>query len=164
MHDTIETTVICPKCDAAFTLSYSRYAHEKTHTCSVCGTSIPLPENPPSSGQPELATAPHRRFFASWITENRYMLCGVVCLLVAVVSMAITLTAADIYIPLSCLALVFGVLAVMDRKPIQGLLLILAITILGSLLGNYLIEKRTNEESQKFNNQMQKTLDALRGK
>jgi hypothetical protein len=44
MHDTIETTVTCPKCDAAYTLKYSRYSPEKTHTCSACGEQIPLPE------------------------------------------------------------------------------------------------------------------------
>jgi hypothetical protein len=48
----IETTVICPKCDAAFVLKYSPYAREKTHTCSSCGTVIPLPQMTLQNQQP----------------------------------------------------------------------------------------------------------------
>ena len=51
MND-IETTVTCPKCDAAYKLKYSRYSPEKTHTCSACGEKIPLPEKAPEPVAP----------------------------------------------------------------------------------------------------------------
>jgi hypothetical protein len=51
MND-IESTVTCPKCDAAYKLKYSRYSREKTHTCSACGEQIPLPEDTPEKLKP----------------------------------------------------------------------------------------------------------------
>jgi hypothetical protein len=65
MHD-IETTVTCPKCDAAYKLKYSRYSPEKTHTCSACGEKIPLPEIAPEP----LAPAPSAHIPATLVMRS----------------------------------------------------------------------------------------------
>jgi hypothetical protein len=164
MND-IESTVTCPKCDAAYKLKYSRYSREKTHTCSACGESMPIPEFQQEQ-QASVATdsikKPPSSAFATWLVENRYMFCGTVCLLVGLPFMIISLFNIVFYIPLATLALVFGVLAVADRKPIQGLILILIVTVLCTLVGDYLSKQRINAAMQEINNQAKQFEETLK--
>ena len=165
MRDTIKTTVTCPKCDAAFILKYSPYSREKTHTCSACGEMIPLPElmPPPRENGPQELPGPSLfKSLAFWITENRYMFCGTICLLVSLLFMINSMLNLEYYIPLAILALVFGVLAVVDRKPIQGLVLILIVTVLCTQLADYLSRQRIGATLQEFKNQMKPFEDALK--
>jgi hypothetical protein len=164
MND-IESTVTCPKCDAAYKLKYSRYSREKTHTCSACGEMIPLQEYQQEQ-QASVATdsiwKPSSSAFATWLVENRYMFCGTVCLLIGFLFMILSLLNIEFYIPLATLALVFGVLAVADRKPIQGLILILIVTVLCTLIADYLSKKRIGAAMQEINNQMKPFEEALK--
>ena len=92
MRDTIKTTVTCPKCDAAFILKYSPYSREKTHTCSSCGTPIPLPSAIPEndSRPPQL---PSQKKQAWWLPYLIGAVGGIVITIVALLNIPTSNTA-----------------------------------------------------------------------
>ena len=90
------------------------------------------------------------------------MFCGIVCLFFAILSMEITLLLVPTSVTLFTLALVFGVLAVVERKPIQGLALILFVAISGSLLCFSLLVQRANEQIKQINTAQKSFDDAMR--
>ncbi len=64
--------------------------------------------------------------------------------------MCLSLGAFQLYLPLVGMALVFGVLAVVDRKLVQGLALIICTAIIGSLLHGFLFDLRHGDEVRRL--------------
>lgn len=151
MSNLAEVTITCGRCDTAFSAKYSPYSPTKTVRCPSCGADLPLPVSPPAPSAPAEphASAAHTQAAArrnTWAIENRYVLAGSVCLLLATAFMCLFLATVQVYLPLAGLALVFGVLAVVDRKLVQGLALIICTAVIGSLLHGFLFDLRHGEE------------------
>lgn len=169
MRGQIETVITCPKCDDAFTIKYSKYSPQKPVTCVSCGSELPLPveeeaETPSglSVTGSEVASAELRKSIEAetadgWFMRNRYIVSGAVCFVLALVFMTISLTTLEAYLPLLALALVFGVIAVVNRTPVQGLALILVTIIGGALFNGWLFELRCGEDLRDFGRKMERT-------
>ncbi len=164
MSNLTELTVTCDKCDTAFSAKYSPYSPTKTVRCPSCGADLPLPVSPPAPSAPTdpQATVAYTQAAAGlkpWAVENRYVLAGTTCLILAAAFMSISLGTFQVYLPLAGLALVFGVLAVVDRKLVQGLALIICTAVIGSLLHGFLLDLRHGDELRGFENSLRELQD-----
>ncbi|MDD4872324.1 MAG: hypothetical protein PHR77_17370 [Kiritimatiellae bacterium] len=160
--------ITCPKCDTAFTARYSPYSPEKTVKCTNCGAEIPLPEkhseplrinkvSTPATGTPKVEDP-----ISSWLISNRYVLSGYISLAVTILFMAISLASVQVYLPLCIVTIVFGILAVVDKKPIQGLVLILFATVIVSAFHGYLFDQRHGAEVKEMEQSMKKLQEMIK--
>lgn len=154
-------TITCCNCDTAFTVTHSRYSREKSVKCTNCGADIPLPDKHSLSNrtneEPDLShhdRSASTKVLVSWLLTHRCIISGYVCLAIAILFMAISLDGFQIYIPLCLVAVVFGIIVVVDNKPINGLVLILVAIVIVSIFHNYLFKLRHGDEIEEIEQSM----------
>lgn len=152
----MQTTLTCTNCDEAFTVDYSPYSQKKPINCPSCGQLLDLPKN--NEQTPQVAT-PDEAINASlsktaWFVDNRYLICGIICVLTGLAFTAWSVLAFTIYIPFLFLALIFGVLDIADRKPFRGLGLIFFTVFIGALVYGYSMEREFGESSRQMNREV----------
>ena len=156
----MKTEIICTNCDEAFSVEYSKYSSQKTVNCPTCGTVLDIPCEKadkesvnPDAESPVSENTKNKAFSRSWHIENRYMHCGTICFTLGIFFLAVSMLLFTIYVPFFILALVFGVLAIVDKKPLPGIILIVLTILVATFTQNYLMNREVEEFTQELNDQ-----------
>jgi hypothetical protein len=152
--------IICTNCDEAFSIEYSKYSSQKSVKCPTCGTVLDIlkekvdKENINTGINTSVPdNIKSKAFSKSWHIDNRYMHSGVICFTLGIFFLAASMYSFNIYIPFFILALVFGVLTVVDKKPLHGMILIVVTILFAGFTQNYLINHEVDKFTQELNDQ-----------
>jgi len=164
----MKTNIICTKCDEAFSVEYSKYSSRKTVKCPTCGIVLDLPRERiakesvnPNAESLVSENTKNKAFSMSWHIENRYMHSGVICFTLGLFFLAVSLYSFNIYVPFFILALIFGVLAIVDKKPLPGIILIVVTVLVAAFTQNYLMNREVEEFIQELNDYTNKTTEEI---
>jgi uncharacterized protein YbaR (Trm112 family) len=156
----MKTDIICPKCDEAFSVEYSKYSSQKTVKCPTCRTVLDIVkekvDNEHINTDVNTSVSENiksKEFSYSWHIENRYMHSGVICFTLGIFFLGTSLYSFNIYVTFFILALVFGVLTVIDKKPLHGIILIVVTVLVAGFMQNILINNEVDEFTQQINDQ-----------
>ncbi len=160
----MKTNIICPKCDEAFSVEYSKYSSKKTVECPTCGTTIDLPKK--ERTEKDLGTVPENpaNLFGKIMdlqVENRYIFCGIICSIFGFAAMLLSVYYFTIYVPFFVLVLVFGILAIVDKKTSQGLWLIAITILVAAFLQSFLFNREVEEVFKGAGMDVDKTIEEM---
>ena len=159
----MQTTLVCTECDEAFTAEYTPYSQQKAVDCPTCGERMDLPQN---SGQSPQISAPEEAIRAPlskvhWSVASRYLLSGVICAVTGLAFTVWSVSSFTIYVPLLLLALVFGVLDVVDRRPLRGLGVIMFTVLVGALVHGSSMEREFGESLRQMSRELESLQNTL---